>query len=174
MDLIDLLSSGGKNSVQNLGSALGLDARDASKVVESLAPALLRGIQNNAADKRGLDSLNQALESGNHTRYVDEPETLHDEDTRVDGNKILGHIFGSKDVSRNVAAHAAESSGFDAGLLKKALPLVAALAMGTLSKKSDAARTSNPVDSGMLGGLLGSSDGDFGLDDVIGMARKLF
>ena len=48
----------------------------------------------------------------------------------ADGNGILGHIFGSKDVSRQVAARAAQSSGVAPDILAKMLPLVAATGHG--------------------------------------------
>lgn len=104
------------------------------------------------------------------------PHGLHrltDEDAREDGNNILGHLFGSKDVSRGVAAKAAEDTGFDASLIRKALPLVAGLAMGALGRKA----RSNGGHAGGLGalaGLLGGSDGNFDLDDVKRMAGKFF
>jgi hypothetical protein len=41
------------------------------------------------------------------------------------GNQILGHIFGSKDTSRDVATQASQESGFDRSVLKKLLPIVA-------------------------------------------------
>ena len=92
--------------------------------------------------------------------------------TVQDGNNILGHILGSKDVSRNVAAQAAESTGIDSSLIKKALPLIASLAMGALSKSSNAGQSLDNSTSDMLGGLMGG-DG-FGLDDVLSLAKKFF
>ena len=84
--------------------------------------------------------------------------------TRDDGNRILGHLFGSKDVSRNVAAQAAAETGIDAGLIKKALPLVAGLAMGALSKRRENSLTD----------LLGGNGDGFGVDDVLGLAKRFF
>ena len=51
-----------------------------------------------------------------------------------DGNSILGHIFGNKDVSRNIANYGANQAGLSSTLMKKALPIVASLVMGALSK----------------------------------------
>jgi hypothetical protein len=51
------------------------------------------------------------------------------------GNQILGHIFGSKDKSRNVAAQASQQSGVDSSVLKNLLPIVAgAVAMHYMTK----------------------------------------
>ena len=178
MDFLDLLkSAGGDNGIGELAGAVGLGSADTSKLIGALGPALLGGLQKNTADDSGLAGLRNALQSGSHDRYLDNPALLREEATREDGNNILGHLFGSKDVSRNVAAHAASETGIDAGIIKKALPLLASLAMGAMSKKTSAGKELGSSVSkgglGPLGDLLGGGDG-FGLDDVLGMAKKFF
>ena len=156
MDLLEMLqSSGGGDSIGQLASAVGLGSSDTSKLVASLAPALMGSLTKSATDGDGLSKLRRALETGGHDRYIDNPESMLADETRVDGNKILGHLFGSKDVSRDVARTAEKDTGIDAGLIKKALPLLATLAMGAMSKKSAGGKTS-------------------GLGDLLGMARKFF
>ena len=179
MDLMDLLkATGGGNSVGELASAVGLGSNDTSKLVAAVAPALMRGLQKNTADDGGLDGLRHALETGGHDRYIDNPSLMKADETRVDGNNILGHIFGSKDVSRNVAAVASKDTGIDPSLIKKALPLLASLAMGAMNKKTAGGREIGPsVKSGglgPLGDLLGLGGSKSGLDDILGMARKFF
>ena len=174
MDLMDLLSAAGAdNSVGKIADSVGMGASDAQNMIGALAPALMRSFQKQAESSGGLDALQSALAKGNHQRYVDEPDLMGSENTRDDGNKILGHLFGSKDVSRNVAAQAAADTGIDATLIKKALPLVAGLAMGALSKKTSAgASDSGDLLGSLVGGVLGGSGG--GIDDLLGMAKKLF
>ena len=180
MDLMDLLkATGGGESIGQLAGAVGLGSKDTSSVVAALAPALMRGLQKNTTSDDGLAGLRQALETGGHDRYIDDPSLMGSDDTRSDGNNILGHIFGSKDVSRNVAAAAAKETGVDASLIKKALPLLASLAMGAMAKKSSGGRDLGPsVQSGglgPLGDLIGLGGGSkSGLDDILGMARKFF
>ena len=178
MNLMDLLkTTGGSDSVGRLAEAVGLGSGDTAKLVDALAPALMGSLKKNAGDDRGLAGFRRALETGGHDRYLDDPALMGSEDTRTDGNRILGHIFGSKDVSRNVAAAAAGETGIDAGLIKKALPLLATLAMGALNKKSSAGREiGSSAQSGGLGPLgdLLDMGGKSGLDDILGMARKLF
>ena len=133
MNLLDLLkATGGGESVGQVAKSVGLGSSDTSKLVEALAPALMRGLQKNTTSDDGLAGLRRALESGGHDRYLDDPSLIRSDDTRRDGNKILGHIFGSKDVSRNVAAAASQETGIDSGLIKKALPLLASR-MGSTS-----------------------------------------
>ena len=179
MDLMDLLkATGGRNSVDELAKNVGIGSSEASKLVESLAPALMRGLQKNTASDDGIAGLRRALETGGHDRYIDNPELLAAEETRADGNNILGHIFGSKDVSRNVAAAASKDTGIDANLIKKALPLLATLAMGAMSKKTSGGRdlgtSAQSGGLGSLGDLIGAVSGKGGLDDILGMARKFF
>lgn len=178
MDFMDILkSAGGNDSIGELAGAVGLGSSDTDKLIGALAPALLSGLQKNTSDDDGLAGLRGALQSGGHERYLDNPELLHEDATRSDGNNILGHLFGSKEVSRNVAAHAAKETGIDASIIKKALPLLAGLAMGAMSKKSSGGRdlgsSVNEGGLGPLGDLIGGDDG-FGLDDVMGLAKKFF
>lgn len=179
MDLMDLLkATGGGDSVGQLASAVGLGSSDTSKLVASLAPALMRGLQKNTTSDDGIAGFRRALETGGHDRYIDDPSLIGAAETRADGNNILGHIFGSKDVSRNVAAAAAKDTGIDASLIKKALPLLASLAMGAMSKKSSRGQeigsSAGGGGLGPLGDLLGKVSGKGGLDDILGMARKFF
>lgn len=179
MNLMDLLeATGGGDSIGALAKTVGLGSSDTTKLVESLAPALMRGVQRNTADDDGLAGLRRALETGGHDRYIDNPNLMASDDTRNDGNNILGHIFGSKDVSRNVAAASAKDTGIDAGLIKKALPLLASLVMGAMSKKSSAGRevgaSREAGGLGPLGDLIGLGDSKMGLDDILGMAKKFF
>jgi len=175
MNLLDLLdSAGGQQSLGNLASSLGLDASKANDLVGALAPALMGGLKKQTGSAGGLDALKNALQSGKHQAYVDNPESMFSADTVKDGNNILGHILGSKDVSRNVAAQAAQSTGIDANLIKQALPLIASLAMGAMSKNSNAGQAlDNPNSASDLFGSLMGGDG-IDMDDVLNLAKKFF
>ena len=130
-----LLGNESSGAVSALAKQFGISEAQARDAVSSLAPSLSRGMQHQTKESAGLDSLINALGKGNHSRYVDDPGVLGREETVKDGNSILGHIFGSKDVSRNVAKHAAQETGLGSTLLKKMLPVVATMVMGTLGKK---------------------------------------
>ena len=175
MDLLKvLMDSAGGSSAAQLGSQFGLDSAATSKVLGQLLPALGQGLQNNSRSAGGLDSLMKGLQAGNHQQYLNNPQALQDPATIADGNGILGHILGSKDASRNVAAHAAQESGVDASVIKKMLPLVAAMAMGALSKQTNSGRRLQDDGGGLLGSLLDSNQDGQVLDDVINLAKKLF
>lgn len=120
-----------------------------------------------------------ALSSGGHERYIESPETLGSEDTVRDGNSILGHVLGSKDVSRQVARNASAQTRIGEDVLKKMLPMVAALAMGALSKQRSASQTAggSPAPGGLtgiLGQFLDNKQEGSVIGNALGMASKLF
>jgi hypothetical protein len=132
-------------------------------------PALTGQMKRNASAEGGLKDLAGALSRGSHQRYLDDPTALASDAAIDDGNGILGHLLGSKDASRNLAAQAADKTGVDVDLVKKFLPVVAAAAMGAVSKGSKGGGSG-------LGSLLGNlvdADGD-GLDvgDLLSLGKK--
>ena len=148
MNLLDsILTAGGGRSVSELAGQFGLKQDEAKSAVESLLPALAGGLQRNVS-QGGLDNLLDALSKGQHQRYLDDPAALQVDAVREDGNGILGHVLGSKDVSRRVAAQASQRTGISESVLKQMLPVVAALAMGALSK--GVSRRGSEPDSGNI------------------------
>lgn len=167
MNLADLLDSvGGTKSLGNIAGSLGLDSAQTSQLVGALAPALMGALQKQTKSEDGLSSLKNALQNGKHQEYLDNPDLISSAETVADGNNILGHLLGSKDASRNVAAQAAVSTGIDISMIKKALPMIAGLAMGAISKNSEGGKSLDDSSSDMFGG--------FGLDDALDLAKKFF
>ena len=177
MDLLKLLlDSGNSQALKQLASGFGISETDAVNALSGMVPALSGGLRNNLSNPGSQAGLLEALAGGRHQRYVDQPETLTDTATVTDGNAILGHLLGSKDASRRVASDVSARTGLDNGLLKKMLPVVAAMVMGSMSKQTRAGASSSAGDnSGMLGMLAGLLDADKDgsvMDDVANMARK--
>ena len=183
MGLLDsILAAQDGQIVGKIAQNFGLDQRTAEAAIRHLTPAISRGMQRNMGDQNGIDAILDALNQGNHRRYVDDPDRLQRASTIDEGNSILAHIFGSKNVSRNVAEHAARQTGLDSALLKKMLPILATVAMGMMRKQSTAAGgLRNAIGSSRsrrdLGGLLSSfldADNDGSIaDDLFKMATKL-
>ena len=176
MNLVDLLNEvGGNRSLEQVARKVGVSPGDAGDLLQSVAPSLIRALQRQAESTRGMQDFSAALASGNHARYVDSPELMEEDDTLLDGNKILGHLFGSKDVSRNVAAYTERQSAFSASQVKRALPLLAGLLMGVVSKSTNGGRDLIGQTSSGFGSLLDLFLGgsrNRGLDDIISLARK--
>ncbi len=174
MNIMDMLTGDDNAAViGQIAKQFGLPEDKAREAVGALVPSLTRGLQHRTREDIGVDDLIKALNVGEHSRYLDEPEILEKPETIDDGNSILGHIFGSKEVSRSVAKHAGQQTGLGSSLMKKMLPIVASMVMASLSKGvlggGQATRESS---GGLLTSLL-DSDGDGSMiDDVLGMAFK--
>lgn len=212
MNLMEAILGGGGSPVSTMAEKFGVGEDTITKVIQQVLPALTNGVKRNVTQEGGLDSLLQALGSGNHDRYLDNADALQADEAVDDGNGILGHIFGSKDTSRALADRTSKTTGVSSGLLKKMLPLIAGLVMGALKKQgsnsglldqllgslgggsSSSSSSSSGGLGGLLGGLLGGgqkkkasqspldaltglldADGDGSpIDDLLGMAKKLF
>jgi len=155
MNLLEMLQDPKESSaLKQLTAGFGINEGDARNALGALVPALARGTQNNLSRQYGLEELPGALTTGQHQRYVDQPGRAAPQQATEEGNAVLGHLLGSKDVSRRVASHAAEQAG-------------APKAPGGLAGKTAGAD---------IGGLLtqfldADKDGSV-LDDLTGMARK--
>ena len=179
MNINDLLfDNSNKDAISEFAKNFGVDDSQAKDAISALAKSLSVGLGQNTQDIKGLDSLMEALKKGNHTRYLDEPSILGKKETTFDGNDILGHIFGNKDVSRHVAKKASKETGIGSSLLKKMLPVVAAMVMASLGKKmlggSKQSAPSRQADTGFLTKILDADKDGSMVDDVLGMAFKAF
>lgn len=161
-----LMNAAGGGATQQIGQKFGLSPDQTSGALAQLVPAVMAGMQRNSQQQGGLDGLLGALTGGNHSQYLDNPDLLAQDSTVQDGNGILGHVFGSKDVSRAVAHQASAQTGIGADVLKQMLPIVATMVMGGLAKQN-----ATSAGGGLLGMLDQNKDGSVA-DDVVGMLGK--
>lgn len=162
MQITDILSKMG--GLQAIARELGVSEAQAASGASALVPAIVGGLKKQAQAQpggvAGLGGLLGQLGGGN---LLDNVLSAHPTDVSL-GNNVLGTIFGSKDVSRAVAANAATQSGLDPSMLKKMLPMLAMAVSGMMAKTAGgpagAAAPAAPAAGGlggMLGGLLGGN-----------------
>lgn len=161
--MTDILSQMGGLSA--IGRELGVSEDQAASGAEALLPAILGGFKKQAqAQPAGLDGLGGLLGQLGGGGLLD--SVLSPQPTDVGrGNDVLGQIFGSKEVSRDVAQSAAASSGLDPALLRRMLPLLAMAVAGFMANKTGSAALGSDggsADGGGLGGLLGGLVGGLG------------
>jgi len=177
--------------LESMARELGVSESDIEHGADALLPAILGGLRKQALEQPGgFDGLGGLLTKLGGDGLMD--EVLAPAPTDVgQGNVVLEEIFGSKEVSRAVAAEASDTSGLDAALLRKMLPMVAMLVTGFMAKQSShdaSAEAATPEGGGgLLGGLLGGkstgglggvvamldADGDGNpLDDIVRMMGK--
>ena len=180
LNITDLLfDKSNSNAISDFANNFGVNDSQAKDAISSLANSLSRGLGQNTQDIKGLDSLMDALKKGNHSRYLDEPSVLGRKETTRDGNDILGHIFGNKDVSRHVTKRASKETGLGGSLLKKMLPVVATMVMAALGKKmlgggGSKMAPSRQESTGFLTKIFDADKDGSMIDDVLGMAFKAF
>lgn len=189
MNMLDMLQQSG--GIGTMAKELGINESVAEAGAAALLPAILGGFKKTTqAQPGGLDGLGGLLGQLGGGGLLD--SVLGTQPTPVDkGNEVLGQIFGSKEVSRTVAAGAEQQTGISSDLLKKMLPVVAMMVTGYMAKQggNSAGSAGNGGGiGGLIGGLLGGGNkassgglasmldlnGDGNpLDDIIGMAGKL-
>jgi hypothetical protein len=160
MEIADILNQIG--GVQSMARELGVSESQAKTGAAALLPAIIGGFQNQAkAQPSGLEGLGGLLGQLGGGSLLD--NLLAPEPTDVGrGNDVLGAIFGSKDVSRAVAANASASSGLGTDVLKKMLPMLAMAVAGFMAKSGVGETASASPEGSGLGGLLGGLVGGLG------------
>ncbi|QBK29541.1 DUF937 domain-containing protein [Roseitalea porphyridii] len=123
-------------AIKAMARQFGLSEQQTEQAIEALMPAFSAGLKRNASDPMGVAGFMQALSTGQHAKYFEDVHNAFAPQGVKEGNGILGHLFGSKEVSRAVAAQAEQATGVGQEILKQMLPVVAATLMGGLFKQS--------------------------------------
>jgi len=153
-NLFDLLSEAQNGQgIQNLAKMFQLTEEQTRASVEAVLPAFSQGFQNNSNDPQSLTNFLTALSTGNHLIFFENVSSLSQPSTADEGNGILGHLFRSKDLSRQIAQQASAMSGVGETIIKQMLPLIASMLMGGLSKQASGGLND------MIGMALGNSLG---------------
>ena len=133
MPLFDMIAKAQNGQgMELLAKQFNLNQQQTQLALDALLPAFSEGLKRNTSDPMGMGGFLQAMGSGNHAKYFEEASTAFSQGGVADGNGILGHLFGSKDVSRAVAAQAASATGIGQEILKQMLPVIASMVMGGL------------------------------------------
>lgn len=167
--------------IQDLAQQVGADEAETEQAVRQVLPALVGGLQLNAQQPEGEQSLASALADHSDSSLGEGRLQLNQVDTS-DGEKIVGHVFG--DNTDAVVNRLGGQGG--SALVQKLLPILAPIVLAWLSKKLGGGAASGggtTAGSGGLGGaledLLGSvlggsapqknsGGGLGGLDDLLG------
>ncbi len=140
--------------LRDLAAQLGVDEATAEAATRQAIPALLGGMQANAADPAGAASLAGAL--GDHPSELVDGGVNLDQVDADDGQKIVGNIFG--DNTGQVAQTLGANVGQQSGLIQKLLPILAPIVLAYLSKRltgSSQGGGSGNVLTDLLGSMLG-------------------
>jgi hypothetical protein len=178
-DMLQQLLGG---QADQIGARIGADPTQTQQAISLALPAILAGLQREAAPGSGLQ---EAIEQDHDGSILDDLPgylngTANLNPRATDGDGILGHVFGGQ--QQDVAQAVSAKSGLDMGAIMQLLPILAPIVMGMLGKQ---ARTEGDGGGGLgdlgsilggLGGLAGGmggigtggNAGSRGLDDLLG------
>lgn len=166
MQITDILNQTG--GLQSIARELGISETEAASGAAALAPAILGGFQNQAQNQPGgVEGLGGLLGQLGGGGLMDNVVASQPTDVQP-GNQLLGHIFGSKDVSRTVAQDAAAQTGLQPSILKKMLPMLTMLLAGYMARQAGQRTGAAAGTGGGLGSILGGMLGGGGLGGALG------
>lgn len=137
-----------------MAKQFNLSRQQTELAVEALMPAFATAFRRNASDPMGMAGFMQALASGNHMKYFEDMSRAFQPQGIEEGNGILGHIFGSKEVSRAVAAQASAATGIGQEIFKQMMPVMASALMGGLFKQSTQPQAFGAANGNIIGQVI--------------------
>lgn len=114
----------------------GLAQEQMAKATAALLPAFSAAFKRNTTNPYDFGALLTAMSSGNYAKYFEDVTQAFTPQGMADGNGILGQLFGSKEMSRAIAAQAAQVTGISQEIYKQMLPAMADTLMGGLFKQA--------------------------------------
>lgn len=123
-------------AMEAVARQFNLAQEQAAQAVAALMPAFSSGFKRNTANPYDMTALLGAMASGNYAKYFEDMTAAFTPQGIADGNTVLEQLFGSKEVSRAIAAQAAQFTGISQDIFKKMMPAMADTIMGGLSKQT--------------------------------------
>lgn len=148
MSLMDQLSDVvvGQMS-QQAAQKTGLNEGLAAQLMPMAMAALMGGLKKNASQPNGADALANALDRHDGS-LLGNLSQLGQDSTLADGQKILGHILGGKQVQTEKAL--AKAAGVEQGQVGQLLAMAAPMVLASLGR----AKREQGLDASALAGLV--------------------
>lgn len=155
--------------ISQIAAQVGASEQDVQQASAAILPALLGGLQANAADPSGAASIEEALQQ-HSPALLDGGVDVSQIDT-ADGQKIASHIFGANEDQVVNQLGGIGGPGLDSPLVRKLIPILAPIVMAWLAKQVFGGVTNGQQQAsggGILGNILGSVLGGGGLGGMLG------
>lgn len=127
-DIVRQAQSG--SALDNLSRQFGLNPDQTQRAVEALLPAFTLGFQRSARDPMMFARVLEMMTSGRFAPFYDARQSQPS--LQSSGQQVLDQLFGSPELSRQVAAQASATTGIALQVMQQILPSVAAMVMGGL------------------------------------------
>lgn len=132
------------HAIEQMAKQFGLAQEQMAKATAALMPAFSAGLKRNTTNPYDLGALMSAMTSGDYGKYFEDINAAFTPQGIADGNGILGQLFGTKEISRTIAAQAAQMTGIGQEIYKQMLPVMATSIMGGLFKQTTGQIGQNP------------------------------
>ena len=144
-NVYELMREAHENALKTMmGERFGLAPAEATRAFEALMPAFWLGMRRSAADPFGYRAFWEALASGRHLPYFDNPMAAFQATAIAEGEAALEKLFGSKELARAVALQAETATGIGQDVLRRMMAVMANVMLGGLEKSGPAAAFENP------------------------------
>ncbi len=174
MNMFDILreAQGGKG-IENLAQQFGLGPDQMNSVLKQVLPAMSAGFKQRTQTQDGLGNLLNKIQGTDYEDIYEDPSSLQQASTRDRGNQVLAEVFGSKDVSREVAQKTEFASGIGSTVIKAMLPMIASMVLGGMQRKTSGSSGMGGILGTLIQGMTGMGGsqhrrGGGGLDDLLG------
>ena len=136
VNLLDIMRQAQQGAgMNNMARQFGLSPADAQRAVETLLPAFSLGFRRNAMNPGTFGPFLDALSSGRYAPFFD-GTTLTLGGASPPGGELMGQIFGSPEVTRQIAQQASLMSGVGAQVLQQMMPTIAAVLVGGMTRNA--------------------------------------
>ena len=123
-------------AMDSMAKQFNLAQEQVTQAMAALMPAFSSSLKRSTTNPYDFSSLMSSMASGGYAKYFEDMTKAFTPQGIADGNTALEQLFGSKEVSRAVAAQAAQLTGIGQDVLKKMLPAMADTIMGGLFKQT--------------------------------------
>lgn len=119
-----------------MAKQFNLAQEQAAQAMAALMPAFSSGLKRSTTNPYDFTALMNTMMSGTYAKYFEDLGRAFTPQGMADGNAVLEKLFGSKEVSRAIAAQAEQLTGVGQDVLKKMMPAMADTLMGGLFKQA--------------------------------------
>ena len=176
--------------VTQISRKIGADEKTTNAALSAALPLLVSALAKNASKTEGAQSLNQALAKDHDGSILNDMPAYLENPAAANGAKILGHVLGNQ--MPVVEKGLAKGTGLNSEQVDQLLQIAAPLLLGALGKQQQQKgldpnglsaylgsqqqkdKDAAPDLMGTLNTLLDADKDGTALDDVLGMAVKLF
>jgi hypothetical protein len=177
-------------AASQIGQNIGVDEQTTNSALSAAIPLLVSALAKNASKPAGAQALHQAVANDHDGSILDNLEGFLGNPQAANGAGILKHVLGSQQPA--VTQGLTNSTGMNSDQVSQLLQIAAPLVMGMLGKQQQQqglnandlsgllgsekqmAEQSNPDMMSTLNNLLDMNKDGSALDDILGLAGKLF